>query len=157
MHLGDDLSAREYETSIDGIAEYLFTGTVTRSKSFFDQTRTTDEFEAGMLKTMGISFVGQGELDISDVASDKLTQKMLATWLKAPANPEDDGWIATASESIFNQTILLPEPLHAHILSMIQERFGDDPIRQLLQQVQEALQDPKESDPNLIPLSLIHI
>ena len=151
MHLGDDLSAREYETSIDGIAEYLFTGTVTRSKSFFDQTRTTDEFEAGMLKTMGISFVGQGELDISDVASDKLTQKMLATWLKAPANPEDDGWIATASESIFNQTILLPEPLHAHILSMIQERFGDDPIRQLLQQVQEALQDPKESNPNLIP------
>lgn len=150
VHLGDDLSPNEYEASVDGIAEYLFAGTVTRSKSFFDLTRTTEEFEAGMLKTMGISFVCQGERDMSDVASDQLSQKLLGVWLNQPVNPDDESWITTAADSIFNQTILLPEPLTAQIQGLIQEKLGDTPKSQLLSIVQEGLQAPQQQSPNLI-------
>lgn len=147
VHFGDDIRPEEYDASTDGIAEYLFTSTVTRARSFFDRCRDTEEFEAGIVQTLGISFVCQGQNDLSDVASDALTQKLLESWLEK-ANDTDH--VSTMANSVFDQTVLLPERLESRIHGLIQEHLGDDPHACLMEQVKAGLQTPQLSTPSLI-------
>ncbi|MGI9516930.1 MAG: protein kinase domain-containing protein, partial [Pirellulaceae bacterium] len=145
VHFGDDISTKEYERAIDGMAEYLFSGTVTRCTAFFDECRQTDEFEAGMLKTMGISSICQGQNDLSDDASERLIQKLLGLWLDEDGGADFAQSSETIALSIVNQTIVANEQLEPTIVNLVKEQLGDKPQEHLLQQVNTGLQVQPES------------
>ncbi len=151
VHFGDDLKEKEFESNIDGMAEYLYTSTSCRGKAFFDECRVTDEFEAGLIKTMGISFVSQGEEELSAGPSDQLLQKMFDSWMEphpdAESDPERYDVFAT---SIINQTINMEE-VQDFISRTLVEKMGEQPQKSIVTDVIEKI----NSDPRLMSQPLL--
>ena len=150
VHFGDDITSREYENAVDGVAEYLFLSTVTRSKAFFDQCRQTEEFEAGMLKTMGIHSICQGQPDPSDEASERLIQRLLAGWLDPRQDPAAEEKIQIVADSIVDQTRLSPELIEPQITTLLREHWGADPEAFLLKRIDARIQSSEDVRPELI-------
>jgi hypothetical protein len=148
VHFGDDIGSSEYDRAVDGLAEYLYLGTVSRCAAFFDICRDTEEFEAGVLKTMGISSIGQGHLDVTDDPSERLIQKLLGSWLDSDDQADTARRLETCAESIVEQTGLTGEPVESRIRQLIAERLGDDALAELLREVRKSLPQPPPEDPD---------
>ncbi|MDG2012362.1 MAG: tubulin-like doman-containing protein, partial [Pirellulaceae bacterium] len=141
VHLGDDISSEEFERGVDGMAEYLYQGTATRCRAFFDVCRNTEEFEAGMLKTMGISSICQGLDDLSEQSSERMVDELLTLWLEEDSFASRSSAAETMANSIIEASVLSLEPLERAIIGFAQECLGDQPENLLLQKVISGLQE----------------
>lgn len=141
VHMGDDINNTDYQLGVDGIAEYLFAGTLTRCGSFFNACRNTQEFEPGMLKTMCLSSICQGQGDLSDRSSDQAIQELFSQWLDEDRFASRTMTTETVVDSIISQTPLEPHLLEKTIFSLVQENLGVQPENLLLQQVITGLQE----------------
>lgn len=141
VHMGDDLSQSEYLASTDGMAEYLFLGTVTRSSVFFEQSREEDEFDPGSINTMGINFVCRGKEPIVNGPARRLAKKMIDGWLKPKRNPETNEIELDpkqyAIEVLDQVEHLNQKRVESQIREPITKEFGDNPVDEILKRINE--------------------
>ncbi len=141
VHLGDDISTEEFDRGVDGMAEYLYAGTATRCRAFFDVCRNTQEFEAGMLKTMGISSICQGLDELSEQSSERMIEELLTQWLDEDSFASRSCAADTMANAIIEDTVLCSESLEKAVFGLVQECLGDQPENLLLQKVIIGLQE----------------
>ncbi|MGI9515830.1 MAG: tubulin-like doman-containing protein [Pirellulaceae bacterium] len=142
VHLGDDLQQDEFDRAVDGMAEYLYLSLATRCTSFFDQCRSSSEFEPGMLKTMSTSFVSRGKEAISNQAVRWMAAKMLGEWLDPDENDEVDRQkFETQAHDLLNGTIFGSNRLATPIQAIVEENLGGEPVNELLRLIDESLRN----------------
>ncbi len=145
VHLGDDLQQDEFNSAIDGMAEYLYLSVCTRSTAFFDQCRSSREFEPGMLKTMGISFISRGQESIANQAVRWMVGRMLGQWLDPNEDDGDDRQkFETRAHDILNGTIFGSNRLAEPIQAMVDDHLGANAVDELMRQIDEAVRQQRK-------------
>lgn len=89
--LGHDLCQSELEQKLDGVAEYLFSSTVSSNIAFFDECRKLDdENESFTLRTAGVGVAGPDNEHIRSATIQQIGKGLLRKWLESePSSPSD--------------------------------------------------------------------
>jgi len=105
MHLGDNLDEDEYDTELDGLAEYLYLSTASPCTGYFDQFRRNEPETTGLpLRTIGISRSGAKLNDTINNAAGLLRRNMVDYW--------------TDTEGDFDADVHVDELLARHSLNI---------------------------------------
>ena len=80
--LGRDLKQSDFDTKLDGIAEYLNLSTVSHCNAFFDACREKEkDFEHFALRSFGLSVSGPGNQELGAFAVNRLSRGLLSRWI----------------------------------------------------------------------------
>jgi hypothetical protein len=164
VHLGNDLTAEEYERATDSLAEYLYRGTVTAAAAYFDKCREIHRRDSGAwsptasLRSFGLKAVADAQGGLLTGAADKLCRAVIGRWCgEPPAGAQDE---TGKSVSRFGAPAALPA---SELLSddqvqrLANERAGDLGLRseQLAQQFGELIEAELGGDANRYFLRLL--
>ncbi len=147
VHLGDDLKESDYQTAIDGVAEYLCLSTVSRCNGFFELCRHDDEYDPNSLRSVGINFISRGKGSLTDRPAHTLALRLLNKWLKGdpksgePSSSNNGHVSSKMADELINRSGVHEDRLTAKVDELIREELGDSPATQLLRLIHPKIND----------------